>query len=472
MACHCNEFSRAHVMRNAVAQAGRGLPRIEKGMPLPAGTGLSRRSFLLRSGMAAISVYGASRLGLDQLRAGIASAQGSTAPVLVSIFLDGGADALQIVRPVDGPQSGYYNDYRPGLRLPASAGAQFLPNNQWRWHPDAEPLNDIQRGLPANGNPTVGMAVFPTIGYSDPDQSHFTSRHYWEVGKLDPSMRTGWMGRLIDRIGTDDNPLQGLSMDGWLSPGLATQSKPVAAIEGTNYDLYTPGVWDDTQVSAEMFATLEDLGDIHASGPAGGRQTAGRVAQQATGVRNQLGSFGDVTPPAAYPDHWFGENLAGLAAMLHAGLDIRCAALTGAGGYDTHDSQDASFGQDLGVTATALRAFQQDLEVKGLADRVVTLVWSEFGRRPHENGTGDGAGTDHGAAGSAFLFGKRVRSLNVGAMPGLGPNELDEDDNIKHSVDFRAVYSKLVDEWFNDEPGAVIDQSGWSSPIAVPDLIA
>jgi uncharacterized protein (DUF1501 family) len=471
MACHCNEFSRAHLMRNAVAQAGQGLPRIEKGMPLPAGTGLSRRSFLLRSGMAAFSVYGASRLGLDQLRAGIASAQGSSSPVLVSVFLDGGADALQIIRPVSGSQSGYYNDYRPALRLPAGAGNAFAPDSQWRWHPDAAPFDDIQRGLPAGGSPTVGMAVFPTIGYSDPDQSHFTSRHYWEVGKLDANLRTGWMGRLLDRIGSEDNPLQGLSMDGWLSPGLATSSKPVAAIDGTTYDLYAPGVWDDTQVANEMFATLEDLADIHAAGPAGGRQIAGRVTQQATGVRTQLSSFGDVTIPPAYPDHWFGENLAGLAAMLDAGLDIKCAALTAAGGYDTHDNQGASFGQDLGVTARALKAFQQDLEAKGLADRVITLVWSEFGRRPHENGNGSSAGTDHGAAGSAFLFGKRVRSLNVGAMPDLAPNQLDEDDNIRHSVDFRAVYSKLVDEWFNDEPGAVIDQSGWSSPVAVPDLI-
>ena len=95
--------------------------------------------------------------------------------------------------------------------------------------------------------------------------------------------------------------------------------------------------------------------------------------------------------------------------MLDAGLDIRCAALSAAGGYDTHDNQDASFGEDLGTTAQALKAFQQDLEAKGLADRVITLVWSEFGRRPHENGSGDNAGTDHGAAGSAFLFGKRVR---------------------------------------------------------------
>jgi hypothetical protein len=258
-------------------------------------------------------------------------------------------------------------------------------------------------------------------------------------------------------------------MDGWLSPGLATASKPVAAIEGTEYDLWAPGVWDDTQVSDEMFVTLEDIGDAHALNSEGGRKTAGRVTQQATGVRTQLSAFGDVTPPPAYPDHWFGENLAGLAAMLHAGLDIRCAALSGAGGYDTHDNQDASFGEDVGVTAQALKAFQQDLEAKGLADRVITLVWSEFGRRPHENGSGDGAGTDHGAAGSAFLFGKRVRSLNVGGMPDLG--DLDEDENIKHTVDFRAVYSKLVDEWFADEPGAVIEQTGWSSPVAVPDLI-
>ncbi|MGI9020762.1 MAG: DUF1501 domain-containing protein [Solirubrobacterales bacterium] len=465
MACHCDEFSRAHVMRQAAAQAGRGLPKVEKGMPLPAGTGLSRRSFLLRSGMAAFSVYGASRLGIDQLRAGVASAQGSSSPVLVSIFLDGGADALSVLHPVSGPSSGLYQDFRPSLALGQGEGAAFAPNSAWRWHPNAAPLDDIQRGLPLGGSPTVGMAVFPTIGYSDPDQSHFTSRHYWEVGNLDPNLRTGWMGRLLDRIGTDDNPLQGLSLDGWLSPGLATASKPVAAIDGTAYDLDAPGVWDDTQVASAMFDALADIGDIHAAGPAGGRMAVGRVTQQASQVREQLSTFGDVTPPPAYPDHWFGESLAALAAMLAAGLDIKCAALSGAGGYDTHDNQKDSFGEDLGTTAQALKAFQQDLEAKGLAERVITMVWSEFGRRPHENGSG----TDHGAAGSAFMFGKRVRSQVVGGMANLA--DLNDDDNLKHTVDYRGVYSKLVGEWFNDEPGAVIDQAGWSSPIPVPDLV-
>ena len=246
-----------------------------------------------------------------------------------------------------------------------------------------------------NNQSTVGMTVFPTIGYTDPDQSHFTSRHYWEVGKLDPNLRTGWMGRLLDRIGTDDNPLQGLSLDGWLTPGLATASKPVAAIDGTEYDLWAPGVWGD--VERLMHTAIGGMGAAHANGTDIGRVSAGRVTQQAAQLHSQLDAFGDLEVPANYPDHWFGESLAGLAAMLGFGLDIKCAALSAAGGYDTHDNQEGSFGEDLGTTSQALKAFQQDLEARGLADRVITLVWSEFGRRPHENGDGAGAGTDHGS---------------------------------------------------------------------------
>src|SRR5215210_3300812 len=202
MACHCNEFSRSHLMRSAAAEAGRGLPRIEQGMPLPAGTGLSRRSFLLRSGVAVMSVYGASRLGMEQLQAGIARAQGSSAPVLVSVFLDGGADALSILSPVG---VGRYQDLRPNLALTQAESVAFRDDSNWRWNKRAQAFDDLHRAHK--------MAVLPSIGYTDADQSHFTSRHFWEVGKLDPNLRTGWMGRLLDIIGDDDNPLQGLSLD-------------------------------------------------------------------------------------------------------------------------------------------------------------------------------------------------------------------------------------------------------------------
>ena len=89
--------------------------------------------------------------------------------------------------------------------------------------------------------------MIPAIGYADPNQSHFTSRHFWEVGALDPSGRVGWLGRYLDRHGAADNPLQGLSLDYTLAPSLATSDMPVAAVSApASYDLWTRDVWDAT----------------------------------------------------------------------------------------------------------------------------------------------------------------------------------------------------------------------------------
>src|SRR4051794_24839620 len=120
-ACHCNEFSRLSALRRAAAEAGRGLPAIEPGMPLPAGTGLHRRAFLARSAGVALAVYGASKLGLNALDEGIASAAAApTQPVLVSVFLPGGADSLSVLYPAGDSN---YRKLRPKLALAESAGA-------------------------------------------------------------------------------------------------------------------------------------------------------------------------------------------------------------------------------------------------------------------------------------------------------------------------------------------------------------
>jgi len=443
MACHCNEFSRAHMLRSAAAEAGRGLPKIERGMPLPAGTGLSRRSFMLRAGLGMMSVYGASKLGFSELREGIARAQGTQDPVLLTVFMDGGMDSLSVLAPT---QDARYQQYRPTLRLSPQESIEFLDDPALRWHPQAAALDDLHRG--------GRLAVLPSIGYEDPDQSHFTSRHYWEVGELDANERTGWMGRLIDLVGTDDNPLQGLSLDGWLSPSLATASRPVAAIDGSSYDLWAPGVWGE--VEDLMFDAVQSVGRAVGSDP--GRRAAGRIADQSITLRSQLQPFGgEVTPPVPYPapDHWFPRNLASLAAMLDAGLPIRCVSTGAPGGYDTHDNQLESFGDDIGLTFDTLAAFQADLEARGLADRVLTMVYSEFGRRPEQNGSG----TDHGAAGSAFVMGTRVQGGTVGEFRGL--NDLDEDDNLRNSTDFRLLYCSLLEQWFDvDGDGVIPGMSG------------
>ncbi len=312
----CGEFTRAELARRSLAEAGSGLPAIEPGMPAPAGTGLNRRSFLLRSGALALSVYGASLLRPQAFTEGIAKAAGSQGKVLVSVFLDGGIDALSVLAPVDDAD---YRRLRPQLRLPPGAGPTWSEDSRLQWHPSAAPLHKLH----GEGKVTV----FPGIGYAGADQSHFTSRHYWEVGELSAHANTGWLGRLLDVVGDDENPLQGLSLDGALAPSLATARVPVAATWGAGYDLFAPGVWGDVEELmfesfARMGATAERSRDRRLRG-------AGKVVRQASSLREQLGAFSDDIPsPVPYPDTGhFPESLAGLAAMLGAGLPITVASV-------------------------------------------------------------------------------------------------------------------------------------------------
>ena len=220
--CSCNDFTRSQLLRAGVAQAGRGLPSIEPGQPLPAGTGMDRRSFLLRSAGAVLSVYGVSALSPRHFEEGIAQAAAETPPnqpVLVSIFMEGGWDALSVLAPV---KEARYHQLRPTLGREEGEGVPFSEDETLMWHPQAAGLAQLH----AQGKVTV----FPAIGYDPPDESHFTSRHYWEVGELSADTRSGWMGRYLDIAGEADNPLQGLSLDYSLAPALATAKVPVAAV--------------------------------------------------------------------------------------------------------------------------------------------------------------------------------------------------------------------------------------------------
>lgn len=440
----CGEHTRAELARRTIAEAGKGLPSIEPGMPTPAGTGLSRRSFLLRSGGLAMSVYGASLLNPRSFVEGVAKAATSQGRVLVSVFLEGGIDSLSVLSPVEDPR---YMALRPTLKLPLEAGSVWSEDPRLHWHPSASPLNTLH----GEGKVTV----FPGIGYAGPDQSHFTSRHYWEVGETNPGAKTGWLGRLLDGIGTPDNPLQGISLDGYLAPSLATARVPVAATWGASYDLWGPGVWGD--VEKLMFESFGRIGSTHERGADKSLQAAGRVARQATTLRQQLAPFsGEAHSPVPYPKTGhFPESLAGLAAMLSANMPIRCASINAPGSYDTHDNQTADFRRDLKETCDSLLAFQRDLEARRLDNRVLTLLWSEFGRRPEQNGSD---GTDHGAAGTAFLIGTPARGRMVGEWPGL--DRLDADDNLRSTVDFRAVYCSLLEQWFGRDAASVIPGAG------------
>ena len=124
------------------------------------------------------------------------------------------------------------------------------------------------------------------------------------------------------------------------------------------------------------------------------------------------------------------------------------------GSYDTHSDEKETLSTNLGETVESVLAFQRDLEARKLDDRVLIQLWSEFGRRPQENGSG----TDHGAAGVAFLIGTRVVGKMVGEFPGLG--KLDENENLVNTSDYRAMYAGLLGQWFQTEAGLVIPEAG------------
>ena len=227
-------------------------------MPVPAGTGMDRRRFLLGAAGGLLSVYGAERLGLTNrvLGDGIASAAaGPASPVFVSVFLAGGIDALSVLAPVNDP---IYRKLRPTLAVAPGSGVPFGEDPRLHWHPSA--------GSFAKLHDAGKMTVFPGIGYTDPDMSHFTSRHYWEVGVTETRVVTGWLGRYLDLAGSSTNPLQGLSMDGEMNPTLATASNPVAAIQKPeDFSLWLEGVWGD--IFDYTLDSASGLGDASGSRP-------------------------------------------------------------------------------------------------------------------------------------------------------------------------------------------------------------
>ena len=308
--------------------------------------------------------------------------------------------------------------------------------------------------------------MVPAIGYSSPNQSHFTSRHFYEVGELNESGQVGWLGRWLDRNGRADNPLQGLSLDTTLAPALAAAQMPVAAVSSpTNFVLGVDGV--GTTVKTTMNQAYGTLGRMATGDPQ--LAVARGAAAQVVGIQEQLSPMYNVpitdTPAGAvYPaSSGFGNRLRALAKMLAIGLPIRCVAVDGNGGYDTHENQATTLTNNLTQFAQALGAFQADLEGRGLADRVLVHVWSEFGRRPAENGSG----TDHGAAGASLLLGSTntIKTGMAGEFTGVAT--LDNHQNLRNSVDFRAVYKTILQDWLGGDLTGVLPNDGQFSNLGL-----
>lgn len=445
----CDDFRRTDAQRRSLA-----------------GRPISRRRLLQLGLGATLSVYGARAAPLRRaLEAAEAQAGGApAAPVLVSVFVPGGVDLLDTLVPV--ADYSRYADLRPGLKVDAPLA---LGGTGLALHPSlGQGLNGGLKGLFDAGR----VGVLPGIDYADPDLSHFNSRHFWETGLLTLKDAPGWLGRWVDRHGTADNPFQGLSLSGQLSPLLRGTRAPVAAVSSpADAQSWIPGVWGEWE--ERYLAAYGRLAARRprAAGPAAVFAAARQSRQVADALRplvkDEDTGADPLAPPVPYPSDGergggLAERLSVLAGLLAQPLGIRVATVDADGDFDTHDDQRATLTRDLGALSAALSSFQADLEARGVADRVLTLVWTEFGRRAQENASG---GTDHGAGGVAFVLGTRARPGILTPYPDL--RAFDEHDNLKVTADFRAVYAGLLEGWLGTGADEVLPDARRVGRVAV-----
>jgi uncharacterized protein (DUF1501 family) len=294
------------------------------------------------------------------------------------------------------------------------------------------------------GGPGSDLAIIPAADYNPPNRSHFESRDYWFAGAL-AQLQTGWLGRWLDAYGSPTNPLQAVSLDSNLSKQIRSATAPVCALEGLQgVGFGVPGVTGDVN---------SEIGKLAAVPSAPGNDHLARSRGMwglTVDVANRLTSLTGTAPGAGYPPNsGLSQKLQLAATLLSAGLGTRVITIDW-GSFDTHGDQLAGQDPQLTTLSRALAAFKADLALRGVEQNVVTMVFSEFGRRLGES---DSAGTDHGSGGPIMLSGSAVRGGLAGEHPGVN---VDQDGDLVVKTDFRTVYQSLITQWLGGDPGAIL----------------
>jgi uncharacterized protein (DUF1501 family) len=280
------------------------------------------------------------------------------------------------------------------------------------------------------------LAIVEGVGYPDNQRSHFLSRDIWHTA--DPRGRaldTGWLGRLADaHFAQTGDPNAVLSLGTRVPYSCkAEQCRAVAVSRPAAFRV----LGDDHLVQTLDTAVAADEVSDRA------REFLRRAYMDARRSSDAVRTAArDYEPGVDYPDNDLADDLRLVAGLLAGGLDTRVFAVT-MGGFDTHTRQAPRQARLLAELDGALTAFIEDLEHHDLADRVVVLVHSEFGRRVAANGSG---GTDHGAAGPVFVAGAPVQGGLFGAAPDLAT--LDDRGDIRFTTDFRRIYATLLERGF------------------------
>ena len=427
---------------------------------------MDRREFLRRSapvtalpfflGGFSVQAYGRSRL-LDAL----ATLSAASDRVLVLVQMNGGNDGLNMVIPLD--QYSALSTARSNVMLNESLVLRMSPETGL--HPIMTGMKDLYDG--------GRLVTVQGVSYPNPNQSHFRATDIWLTGSdSNQVLQTGWLGRFLDReypnfpVGypnTDMPDPLAVQIGSVVSPGLQGQNLSMGvAVTNPNATYTIPGGSDDPP-----------------PGPAGDelsyiRQVAQQTQVYVDAIRTASNRVSNLS--TLYPNGSLANQLRIVARLIGGGLKTR-VYIVNIGGFDTHSSQVVSGQTHLGSHANLLNqlsasiaAFQDDVRLLGVSDRVLGMTFSEFGRRIRSNAS---VGTDHGTGAPLFLFGDNVNPGIVGVNPVIPFNPPD-NANIPMQFDFRNIYGTILQNWFGVSTtvlGQILPTYRQAMPLIAPSAI-
>jgi len=360
-------------------------------------------------------------------------------PSLVVIQLSGGNDAMNTVVPYT---NGIYHDSRKAIHL--SEDQVIALNGTLGLSNSLGPMKSIWDA--------GKMAIIQGIGYPKPNRSHFRSMDIWHTAESDHIADSGWLGRTIRELNPDGkNVITGINFGRGLPRALHAKGVPVASVGNLATYGLMPDIADKMtrDLAVDVFARMYGPDD-----------TRDAVLQQIsnTGMGAYLGADILRAAPEAYSstieyqaDVPIAQSLRDISQVMLADLGTR-VFYTQHGGYDTHAGELDNHAKLWNDLSAAVNDFLADLDEHERGDDAVVMIFSEFGRRIRDNGSG----TDHGSGGVAFILGNSVKGGFYGEYPSLDPSEQVEGD-MRFNNDFRGTYATLLDQWMGIDPYTILN---------------
>lgn len=359
--------------------------------------------------------------------------------VLVVVQLSGGNDGLNAVVPFG--DDAYYKA-RPQLGIKEADVIKLDDVAGIGLHPNLGPIADLVEG--------GRCAIQQGVGYPNPNRSHFASMDIWHTGdtlEAGGGRGLGWLGRAMDASLDPKRADAGLECItlGKTAP-LAAQGQRVKPVAFERADLFR---WAGRELHGDLSEAYDALHEAPAPADDSAASFVYRTALNAQAASDRVRKAVALTPKVKFPGTGLGLQLRMVANMIRAELPTRVYYVA-MGGFDTHANQANRHATLMTQFAQAVAAFHKELDATGHRSRVVTMAFSEFGRRVRQNAS---AGTDHGCAGPMFVFGDHVEAGLQGDHPSL--TQLEKGDLI-YQTDFRRVYATVLEQWMKMDSAAAL----------------